>query len=182
MKIKTILLTLIILTAVFVAGCIELQEQELPKVETPDIEPIDEVEIEPIIEPECSIDKDCDDDDYCTTESCVKGGCTNTLITGCRQKESSEPTITEVQLGEKEWIRITANNYRVDEWTLENQNGTVFYTFLDYTTLNNYLLINTERGIATDMEWYLFRDDFWNVGDTVILKNADGEIISEMQG
>lgn len=187
MKVFTIAI-LILIIAVLTAGCIQLksgQKQEAQAVtnNTPENQLVEENTTAPAETPQCAADADCTDDDYCTTDACISGECQNQQITDCRSKKTSTPTITEVQLGDKEYIKITANNSRVEKWTIESQNGTVFYTFdRDYAMINNYLTIHTGRGLATTMEWYLMREDFWNVGDTVILKNAKGEIISQMQG
>jgi hypothetical protein len=104
------------------------------------------------------------------------------LITGCISKKNLEPYLVAVNLGDDEWIELYSEQYRVDFWTIQNQNGTVFYEFPDTFTINNKLRIYTENGFATTTEWYLFEKDFWNEGDTVYLKNVDGEVISEMKG
>ncbi len=180
----------ILLSAIFIAGCIEAPQ------ETPDtgavtegdgqVEDVpDEIEAEPEQEPagtECSTDPDCKDDDYCTTDACVNGNCFNTLITGCLQKREAEPRFLEVNLGEDEWIKMYAENWKVYEWTIRDVNDTVYYMFPDFTKLNGYVTLHSRNGLATAADWYLYKEDFWNPGDTLFLKNKKGEIIDQITG
>jgi hypothetical protein len=189
MKTKALMIIAILLSAVFIAGCMEFppEEQELPKVEDLVDEPMDIPGEEPIIEPEpmgteCSTDPDCKDDDYCTTDACINGNCFNTLITGCLSKTEAEPHFVEVNLGEDEWIKLYAENYKVYEWTIRDVNDTVYYMFPDFTKLNNYVTIHSGNGLATAADWYLFKKDFWNPGDTLYLKDKEGVVIDEITG
>ena len=191
MKTRTLLTLTIILSAVFLAGCVQIEqpraaETEIGEPPTTAVQPEPEEVAEPEIEEqaapvgtECNIDADCNDDDKCTTDSCSDGSCINVLITGCEQKKTSDPYINAVNFGADEWIEVRAENYRIDGWTIENQDGKVYYTFKEYVTLNNYLKLYSGRGFATTVEWYLFTNDFWKEGDTAILKNDDGEVIDE---
>ena len=191
MKTKIILALFAILLIILTAGCVQTAQpveeasgnrDQVTGEETQTSNPEPQtIETEP--EPECENSADCDDGEECTSNACTNGKCVNTVETGCLQKTSSDPYISEVNFDDDdEWIVIKADNYRVDDWTIENQEGVVFYTFKDYTTLNNYLKIHTGRGFATNVNWYLYQDEFWNEGDTVILRNAGGGVVSEMQG
>jgi len=189
MKTRTLLTLTIILSAVLLAGCVQIEQPRAAEAEV--AEPAAEVEPEPEevaepetleIEAECTTHEDCYDDDECTSDSCKNGACVHTLETGCEQKKTAEPHITAVNFGEDEWIQLYAENYRVDDWTIENQEGKLYYTFKDYTTLNNYLKIYSGNGFATTVDWYLSKGDFWNEGDTIILKDANGHKVDEKTG
>lgn len=189
MKITTILIiAALLISAVFVSGCVQLSnwskqgavppENTVQEKATPEIT----AEETKVTGGECTAHADCYDTDECTTDACTEGTCTHTLESGCESKKVSTPQITAVQLGDKEWVEISAKNYRVDDWTFSKKDGTVFYTFPEYTTLNNKIKIYTGGGLSTTVEWYLAKKDFWSPGDTVVLKDKSGTVISEMQG
>jgi len=190
MKIRTLLTLTIILSAVLLAGCVQIEQPRAAEAEVAEppaaaIQPEPEEVAEPAVEEkgtECTTHEECYDDDECTSDSCTNGACMHTLETGCEQKTIAEPHITAVNFGEDEWIQVYAENYRVDGWTIENQDDKVYYTFKEYTTLNNYLKLHSGLGFATTVEWYLNKDDFWKEGDTAILKNDKGEVIDEKTG
>jgi len=184
---KHFLIIALILTAVLVAGCvqapaIEKQEEADPVEENIEEEVLEE-EVPVEQAPQCTTHEDCYDEDECTSDSCKDGVCAHAVESGCEQKKMSEPYISEVNfVGTEDTIEIKAKNYRVDGWTVEDANGTVFITFNDYTTLNNYIILHSASGFSTTVDWYMSKGDFWKEGDTAYLKNVDGEVVSEKTG
>lgn len=201
METKHLWVFALVLTAlVLVAGCIEeptetsvVQEGEMTAAEALEIERaaenaaaagMEEEEITELVEEladiSCISDEECDDDNFCTTDSCTKGECANVLTPGCADEETGYIAIVGINYGDAadEWIELDAKNMDVRGWTLET-NGTVKFKFGDvYYDLNNKLKIHTGYGISVSTNAYMSKNEpMWIEGEPIYLKNTAGSIV-----
>jgi len=192
MKLGTLISLLALISVIAVAGCVGSTEDSNYSFETgedEELEPIYEQKSEPKPEPKsepktgCVVDADCNDADRCTTDSCVAGSCIYDVESGCLQKTTGEPYISSVTFTGDELIVVNANNWDVSEWTIQNANGDVYYTFPERFTLNNYVNLKEGNDISTTVNKYTGQTDFWaDNGDKTFLIDNNGNVKSELAG
>ncbi|ODS42113.1 MAG: hypothetical protein MSIBF_01895 [Candidatus Altiarchaeales archaeon IMC4] len=123
----------------------------------------------------------------CVCPQCILLDCPKQVCTTCSSGSGSSIEITDLSLTQ-EWVEIKNNgNSAVDTvgWTLGDDAATPHvYTFPEFSLMaGTSVRVNTNIGTDTATNLYWGRKTgVWNDdGDTATLKNAQGEVVSELQ-
>ena len=179
-----VLIVLVLVAAVFVAGCEQPaaapgEDEGVPE-QPPAAPPATEPEPEPEPTPTgCTKDEDCEDNNPCTTDSCVNGVCINQFEANCVLEVEETPHITSVSADDSdEYVEIHGTQ-RIEGWQVDFGNGNVF-TFPKNYDLTNFVRLHVKPGLSTtqDLYWgetkHVIEDN-----TTVYLKNEVGTVISQ---
>ncbi len=184
---KKILIALVLVVfVILVAGCVKKEasnQNSAPQLNQSSQEIVNQNDQQQTYNTsvECTTNLDCDDGNPCTTDSCINGQCSYVKEADCQFVETQKPSISKIQYTGNEYVEITAKNWDVSNWKIEDGAGNVFYKFPDKFKLNNYLIIYSGNGISTSTEKYAgVGDDFWNdQSGKVVLVAANGTVVSE---